>query len=144
MTRTPAPSRRFAIVAIACHAAIAAWCILTCIERSGRPGNYYAFRNSPEQFVYPTHDVAVWCGVIVLELAITAWVLLRSPSLAAASLMLGLLSGLVCALLLPLTMHAPPYFGFHVIFLLFSAVWLVLVAILAWLASLSRSAREPE
>jgi hypothetical protein len=43
---------------------------------------------------------------------------------------------LVCVLLLPLGMHAPPYFAFQLIFLLFSAVWLVLVAIVAWLASL--------
>jgi hypothetical protein len=42
----------------------------------------------------------------------------------------------------PFTMHAPPYFGLHIVFLVFAAGWLALAAIVGWITRYASAARE--
>jgi hypothetical protein len=117
------------------HAAIAICAILGSIDRSSDPRFDYKYHAHPADFVVPIHDIAIWCGVIAVELLIASWVVLRARSTAAASLGLAAIAGTSFVVMLPLTMHAPSYFAFHVIFLLASAIWLIVVAIVARIAS---------
>src|SRR5687767_1168816 len=87
--------------------------------RSAAPGSYYRFRHSAEGFTYPTESVVTWSAVIAVELAISVFILLRTKSVPSMCLVLGLLYGLGLLSLGVFAMHAPPYFGGHLVFLLF-------------------------
>lgn len=122
------------------HAAIAAYCIVKVVTVSGDPGHYYGFRNDATGFRYPAHEVAVWCSVIASELVGTAALLWVVPALASTACLLAVAFGVATVAFGMLAMHAPPYFGMHIVFLLLSAGWLVIVSIAA--ALLGRGDKE--
>lgn len=134
MALTVQRKRLLARLASLGHAAIAIWCIVHLVKSSGDPGHYYQYRHGAEGFQYPAHEVGVWCSVIGAELVATAWILWFAPSLAATAVLLAVAFGVATVGFGLLAMHAPPYYGMHVIFLLFSAGWLVIVGIAAALA----------
>lgn len=109
----------------------AAWSVERLIRSSARPGNYYQYRHSADGFVYPTHEVVWWCVAIVVELVIALSFLVfapRSSPPAARLAILGALFGLGllgCGLL---AMHAPPYYGGHLVWLFRAAAWTFVMA----------------
>lgn len=108
-------------------AAIAAWCIYMSLDRSAMPGHYYGYFRSPERFVYPTRDVAEWTA------AIASWLLWRARSVPATCVVLALLFGPAFCMLAVFAMQAPPYFGAHLVWLLFAVAWFVVAAVAAWI-----------
>jgi hypothetical protein len=135
--------RQLVIVAVLGHVAIAVWCVITSVRNSFDPGHYYQFFRHPERFVPPVDDIAWWCGAIGIEVTVASWVLKLVPSTAAASFVLALVAGLATLVLAPLAMHAPPYYGMHIVFTAFSTAWLCLVAIVAKLAGPGRKLVDP-
>jgi lysylphosphatidylglycerol synthetase-like protein (DUF2156 family) len=122
---------RHAMIPVFGLAVIAAWCLLGAIRGSGVPGNYYRFRHSATGFVYPTDDVLTWCGVIVAELVVAIGILWwTTGSLPRTCVLLAACLGVPFAVLLPLGMHAPPYFAMHLVFLMFATIWLIVAAII--------------
>jgi hypothetical protein len=120
-----------ALVAIAGLTALAALGLHALISHSARPGAYYAYRHFPEAFVYPTQEVLTWSIAIAVEtLAACAW-LLRTRSPVATCAAAAAIFGVIVAFCMPLAMHAPPYYGGHLVFVLLSAVWLGLIVIVA-------------
>jgi|GEM_PF-3686623 len=131
--------RQLVIVAVLGHVAIAVWCLITSVRSSLDPGHYRQFYDHPEHFVPPIDDIAWWCGAIGIEVTVASWILKLVPSTAAASFVLALVAGLATLVMAPLAMHAPPYFGMHIVFTAFSTAWLLLVAIVARLAGPGRT-----
>ena len=142
MPSQPTASRRFSVTTIAGLTAIAAWCIRTSIHNSANPDAYYGYFRAPWRFVFPTRDVIEWVSVIAVETVIASWILLRARSAPATSMGLALVLGLGVVVFAPFTMHAPPYFGSHIVFLVFAAAWLALAAIVGWIARYAIAARE--
>jgi hypothetical protein len=141
------PQRRtFVRIASLGHLAIAAWCVLASVRQSGLPSHYYQFRHGEAGFVYPAHEVGVWCSAIAAELVATCWILWFVRATASTAALLAVLFGVATCGFGVVAMHAPPYYGMHVVFLLFSAAWLVIVALAAALlgASLGKGEREAE
>jgi hypothetical protein len=130
--------RQLVIVAVLGHFVIAVWCIVTSVRNSFDSGHYYQFYRHPESFVPPVDDIAWWCGAIGVEVTVASWILELVRSTAAASFVLALVAGLATLVLAPLAMHAPPYYGMHIVFTAFSTAWLFLVAIVAKLAGPGR------
>jgi len=126
--------RQLVTVAVLGHVALAAWCIVISARNSFDPGHYRNFYNHPETFVPPVDDIAWWCGAIAVEVTVASWILKLVRSTAAASLLLAVIAALATLAMAPLAMHAPPYFGMHIVFTTFSTAWLLLVAIVARLA----------
>jgi hypothetical protein len=108
------------------------------LDGSGMPSHYYGYFRSPERFVYPTRDVAQWTGAIAVEAAVASWWLWRARSVPATCVVLALLFGPALAVLAPFAMHAPPYFGAHLLFLLFAVAWFVVAALATWLARFAK------
>jgi hypothetical protein len=142
MPSQPVASRRFSVTTIAGLTAIAAWCIRTSIQHSANPGAYYGYFRTPERFVFPTGDVIEWVSVIAVETVIASWILWRTRSSHAMSMGLAVVFGLGVFACAPFAMHAPPYFGAHIMFLLFGAGWLAVAAIVGWIARYVNGARE--
>jgi hypothetical protein len=142
MPSTPTASRRFSLTTIAGLTAIAAWCIRTGIHRSAEPGSYYGYFRHPESFVFPVGDVIKWMSVIATETVIASWLVWRARSARAVSLAIALVLGLGAVVSAPFAMHAPPYLGVHIVFLVFAALWLALAAIVGWIAQSVSNARE--
>jgi hypothetical protein len=130
------------VTTIAGLTAIAAWSIGTSIQRSAEPGFYYGYFRHPESFVFPIRDVIEWVSVIAVETVIASWLVWRARAPRAASMLVAVVFGLALVCFAPLAMHAPPYFGGHIVFLFFAAAWLAVAAIVGWVAGYASDARE--
>src|SRR5215475_440820 len=131
--RTP---NRVALVAIAGLTVLAAYWIYALITNSAHPGAYYGYRHHPENFVYPTQEVVGWSTAIAVETAVACAGLWRSRSpLAGCAAAAAIFSVLVFGFA-PLIMHAPPYYGCHIAFLVLAALWFGLVAVVGGLVRL--------
>jgi hypothetical protein len=126
--------RQLVILAVLGLVALAAWCLVTGIQRSFDPGHYRGFYNHPQDFVPPVDDIAWWSGALAVEVIVGSAILVLARSPAGACAVLAVIAGLVTLGMGSLAMHAPPYYGMHVVFLAFSTVWLLLMAIVAKLA----------
>jgi hypothetical protein len=131
--RTP---HRIALIAIAGLVVLSAFWFRALITNSAHPGAYYAYHNHPESFVYPTQEVVGWSTAIVVETAVACACLWRSRSPVATCVAAAATSGVLVFFFLPFVMHAPPYYGCHIAFLVLAALWFVLVAVVAGLARL--------
>jgi hypothetical protein len=131
--RTP---NRIALVAIAGLTVLAAFWIYALITNSARPGAYHGYRHHPEDFVYPAQEVAGWSIAIVVEAVVACGWLWRSRSPIACCAAFAAIFGVIVLFCLPLVMHAPPYYGCHIAFVMLAALWLGLVAVVAGIARL--------
>jgi hypothetical protein len=122
-------------------AGFAAWCMVRLAQHSGHPGSYYPYMHDPARFVYPVQDVGTWCGVIGVELVAAAWAIWYARSLPAVCAALAVAAGLGSFVCVPLSMHAPPYFAMHTVFLIGAALWLGVSAGLAKLVAHLTGAR---
>lgn len=139
------PQRRtFVRIVSLGHVVIAAWCILTSVRQSALPSHYYQFRHDASGFTYPMHDVGVWCSAIAAELVATCWILWFVRATTSTAVLLAVVFGVATCGFGLLAMHAPPYYGMHVVFLVLSAGWLVLVAIAAAITGASLGKGEGE
>lgn len=138
---------RFKWIVIAGLAVLSAWCIAGAISNSANPGNYYQYRHSAEGFVYPAREVLSWVLVITAEAVLATIWLLATRAPRHASVVIGLAFGVAGFFFAAISMHAPPYFANHAIFLLFAAAWLWLAAIAGalrrWLARLASRGDAP-
>jgi hypothetical protein len=123
-------------VAIAGLTVLAAYWLYAMFANSARPGAYYGYRHHPENFVYPTQEVAGWSIAIVVETVVACVWLWRSRSPIACCAAFAAIFGVIFLFCLPLVMHAPPYYGCHIAFVMLAALWLVLVAVVAGIARL--------
>jgi len=127
---------RLTWIAIAGLWANAIYWSIGMVERARLPQTYdgYRYRNGgvPADWVFPAHDVATWIGVMAVE-ALVVSVLLRrvTDSIAGACLSFGLLYGIGCFVMVPLSMHAVATFSTHAISLLFAAGWLIAMGIVS-------------
>lgn len=112
---------------------IAGGFIYLSIDGSGMPSHYYAYHRSPERFTYPTHDVMVWSAAIAVEALVASVFLWRARSVPWTAGILTLVYLPVLAFFAPFAMHAPPYFGAHLVFLFAAVVWFILAGLGAWL-----------
>jgi hypothetical protein len=127
---------RIALIAIAGLTALAAFCLHTLISNSARPGAYYAYRHSAADFVFPAQEVVTWGLAIVVETLVASGVLLLRRSPVATCAGIAAIFGTSVVFLMPLAMHAPPYYGGHLVFVLLSAMWLGLIVIVAGIVRL--------
>ena len=120
--------------------AVALWSIYGLLQRSADPGFYYQYFRNPQLFVYPAQQVAEWGTAIAVEAALACFVVMRVPkrSRIAACLIAALVLGSGFVAMLPLAMHAPPYYGAHLVWLLFGAGWLVVAAIVLAIVRVAR------
>jgi len=126
------PARSWSLVVASLGlVALAIWMVLGIIENSGHPGHYYQFRNHADGFVYPTADVAWWCGGIGVELAVALGILWLARRTHPSIRMLACVAlfALPFGMAVPFAMHAPPYYGGHIVWLFFAVVWLVIAAV---------------
>jgi hypothetical protein len=128
----------FSRIAVVGLAAIAAWCMYLSIDRSGMPSHYYAYFREASRFTYPTRDVALWSAAIAIEAGVALWFLWCARSVPAMCVVLALLFAPGVIVLGPLAMHAPPYFGAHLVFLFLAEVWFVVAALATWIARFAK------
>jgi hypothetical protein len=134
---------RVAMIPIVGLVGLAVWAIHALVVRSGHPGNYYRYRHSDVGFVYPTDSVVTWSAVILIEAVIAGVVVARIKHTPGACVVMALCFGAAFMAMLPLAMHAPPYYGMHLVWLLFAAGWLVVAAIATALVNLALRRRRP-
>lgn len=134
------PPRRtpswIALVAIAGLVALAALSLHAVIAKSARPGAYYGYSHHPEDFVYPAEAVVKWCIAITVETLAACTLLLLGRGAVASCAAAAVIFGVIVVVFLPFAMHAPPYYGGHLVFALFSALWLGLIVIVAGIVRL--------
>ena len=133
LRRTPS---WIALVAIVGLVVLAALWIHAVIANSARPGAYHGYRHHPEDFVYPTQEVVTWSIAIAVETLGACVLLLLGRSPIATCAAAAAIFGVIVVFCMPFVMHAPPYYGGHIAFVLLSAVWLGLIAIVAGIARL--------
>jgi len=135
------PARRtpnwISLVAIAGLVALAALMIHGVIANSANPGSYYGYRHHPEDFVYPADDVLTWTLAIAVETlaACTLLLLVRGAPVATCAAIAAIFA-VITSFFMLFAMHAPPYYGGHLVFALFSAAWLGLIVIVAGIVRL--------
>jgi hypothetical protein len=112
---------------------------------SARPGFYYQYHAGPlgHNFSFPYVGVSVSIGLLVTEAGLIAFVLTREfgPLWLRGMCCLGALVplalfGLVTA------MHSPPYYGVHVEWLIFSAIFVMITVLASGAARLYRRFRR--
>jgi hypothetical protein len=113
--------------------ALAAYYVWLIVTRSAEPRAYFEHRRGVVgTWEYPTASVAVSCVLVVAE-AMFLWTLLTRPTTA-----LWMRSLLAVGIALPASvmgalvlMHSPPYFGFHVLWIVSVTVFLLVVLLLS-------------
>lgn len=133
MRRTPS---WIALVAIAGLVALAALSIHGVIARSAHADLYYGYHRHPEDFAYPADDVLTWIVAIAAETLAACTLLLLGRGPVASCAAAAVIFGVIVMLCMPLAMHAPPYYGGHLLFVFFAAVWLGLIVIVAGIVRL--------
>jgi hypothetical protein len=126
------------LVAIAGLVVLAALSIHGVIAKSADPGGYYGYRHHPEDFVYPAEEVVTWSLAIAVETLAACTLLLLARSPVARCAAAAAIFGVIVMFCMPLAMHAPPYYGGHLVFVLFSAMWLGLIVVVARIVRLVR------
>jgi hypothetical protein len=128
---------RVATIPIVGLVGLAAWAVHRLVEASGHPGNYYRYRHSDIGFVYPTDSVITWSAAILVEALVASFIVGRVKHTPGGCVVTALCFGAAFMAMLPLAMHAPPYYGVHLVWLLFAAGWLVVAAIATALVNLA-------
>jgi len=111
---------------------------------SGDPGHYYQYRHASVLPAYPTTAVLESLGLMAAEVvaAFLLVLLARRTKPAVRLLAVGVCAGAMLAAGLPLAMHAPPYYGGHLVWLFYAAGWMLPMAAIAAIESAVR-ARHP-
>lgn len=125
-----------ALVAIAGLVVLAAFWIHAVIAGSANPGAFYGYRHHPENFVYPADEVVTWSLAIAVETLAACILLLLGRGPVASCAAAAAIFGVIVLFCIPLVMHAPPYYGGHLAFVLLSAVWLGSIVIVAGIVRL--------
>ena len=120
-------------IALAGLVAIAICSGASIVAHSGDPGFYYEYHRAHILPAYPTTAVLESVGGMVAELVAAALllVLARRTKPFVRLLAVTVFAAVLFLVGLPLAMHAPPYYGGHLVWLLFAAGWTFVMTVIA-------------
>jgi hypothetical protein len=131
-------------LAIAGLVGVGIYSIVQSAIASGDPGHYYEYRHSADGFTYPTQSVVTWSAIIAAQIALFAWLLHRTTTVARMAFVLGLIYLAQVFSLAIFAMHSPPYFAGFLLASFFGGAWLMLAWIITGIASLQKRAAAQE